>query len=57
MDPYERSKLGDAVVAESFASGSVIIQQGAMGNTFYMVSEGTAKAVMKGADGVDKEVM
>lgn len=57
MDPYERSKLGDAVVAESFASGSVIIQQGAIGNTFYMVSEGTAKAVMKGADGVDKEVM
>lgn len=57
MDPYERSKLGDAVVAEQFAAGDYIIRQGASGDVFYMMSEGTAKALLKGPDGVEKEVM
>lgn len=44
MDPYERSKLGDAVREESFLQGQNIIRQGGVGDVFYMLSEGTAKA-------------
>lgn len=47
MDSYERSKLGDAVREEKFSSGDYIIRQGATGDVFYMVSEGTAKAVKR----------
>ena len=57
MDPYERSKLGDAVREERFASGVEIIRQGEAGHVFYMVSEGTAKAIKRAADGSEAEVM
>jgi len=57
MDPYERSKLGDAVREETFADGDYIIRQGTPGETFFMLVEGTAKAVKRSADGVDVQVM
>ena len=56
MDPYERSKLGDAVKEESFNSGDYIIRQGATGDIFYMLSEGTAKAVKRSADNTEADV-
>ena len=56
MDPYERSKLGDAVSEERFASGAYIIRQGATGDVFYMMSEGTAVAMKRGADNTEAEV-
>ena len=56
MDPYERSKLGDAVREESFSSGDYIIRQGATGDVFYMLTSGTAKAV-KRTETEEREVM
>ena len=56
MDPYERSKLGDAVREEHFSAGEYIIRQGSAGDVFYMMSEGTAKAT-KIIDGNEQEVM
>ena len=56
LDPYERSKLGDAVREESFNNGDYIIRQGATGDVFYMLSEGTAKA-LKRSETEEKEVM
>ena len=47
MDPYERSKLADAVKEERFSAGDYIIRQGATGDGFFMLSEGTAKAVKR----------
>lgn len=47
MDPYERSKLGDAVKEESYSEGDYIIRQGATGDVFYMLTEGTAKAIKR----------
>jgi len=44
MDPYERSKLGDAVKEETFTKGQKIITEGEEGNTFYLITEGTAIA-------------
>ena len=56
MEPYERSKLGDAVKEECFNAGDLIIRQGDTGDNFYMISEGTAKAMKRSADGTEAEV-
>ena len=42
MDPYERSKLGDALKEEKFKKGDYIIKEGEIGNIFYIISEGSA---------------
>ena len=57
MDPYERSKLGDAVREERFAEGDFIIKQGTAGETFFMLVEGTAIALKRGPDGTETQVM
>ena len=44
MDPYERSKLGDAVKEEKFKKDDMIIKQGEDGDIFFLISEGTAEA-------------
>ena len=44
MDPYERSKLGDAVKEQKYKKGDYIITEGEEGSTFYIISEGTAIA-------------
>jgi cAMP-dependent protein kinase regulator len=44
MDPYERSKLGDAVQEKTFNKGQYIIKEGDIGSTFYFISTGTAIA-------------
>jgi cAMP-dependent protein kinase regulator len=42
MDPYERSKLGDAVKEEHFNKDHMIIREGDEGNVFYIITEGQA---------------
>mmetsp|Transcript_120973 Transcript_120973/g.287375 ORF Transcript_120973/g.287375 Transcript_120973/m.287375 type:complete len:391 (+) Transcript_120973:68-1240(+) len=42
METYERSSLCDALHAVSFNKGEVIVQQGEIGDTFYILEEGTA---------------
>jgi len=44
MEPYERSKLGDAVKEETFKNGSTIINEGENGDIFYLIMDGTAVA-------------
>jgi CRP-like cAMP-binding protein len=44
MDPYERSKLGDALKEERYKKGDFIIQEGQIGDKFYIISEGEAVA-------------
>ena len=44
MDPYERSKIGDAIVECKFKKGDYIIREGEEGKTFYLIAEGTAIA-------------
>lgn len=57
MDPYERNSLGDAVREENYKDGDYIIRQGAAGDIFFMLSEGTAKAVKRSPDGAETQVM
>jgi cAMP-dependent protein kinase regulator len=44
LDPYERSKLGDAVKEQKFNKDDMIIREGEEGNMFYLISEGTCTA-------------
>lgn len=44
MDAYERSKLADAIKEEWYNQDDYVIQEGAEGNSFYMIMEGEAVA-------------
>ena len=44
MDPYERSKLGDALKEERFAANDFVIKEGQAGDRFFIIQEGTAIA-------------
>jgi cAMP-dependent protein kinase regulator len=49
LGDYELSQIADALKSEDFAADSVIVKQGDVGNTFYILEDGTAKAVKDGA--------
>ena len=51
MDPYERSKLGDAVIEQKFKKGDYVITEGEAGTTFYLISEGSAVATKSLGEG------
>lgn len=40
MDPYERSRLGDALKEEKFRKGDFVIKEGEIGDKFFFISEG-----------------
>ncbi len=44
MDQFERQKLGDALVEEKYRKGDFVIQEGQIGDKFYIISEGEAIA-------------
>lgn len=44
MDPYERSKIADALKEEKFSKGQFVIKEGDIGDKFFIISEGEASA-------------
>lgn len=56
MDPYERSKVTDALKEESFRSEEYIIRDGDAGDKFYIIVAGSAVAT-KHLDGSEVKVM
>ncbi|KAH7326284.1 camp-dependent protein kinase regulatory subunit [Stachybotrys elegans] len=44
LTPYERSKIADALETQRFAPGSVIIREGDVGTSFYLLESGEADA-------------
>ncbi|KAF8820991.1 cyclic nucleotide-binding domain-containing protein [Cardiosporidium cionae] len=48
MDNYERSKVADAIKSFSFKAGTNIIQEGDIGDTFYILTSGLAEAIKNG---------
>jgi cAMP-dependent protein kinase regulator len=49
LGDYELSQIADALKTEEYESDSVVVKQGDTGNVFYILEEGTAKAVKDGA--------
>jgi len=50
MDAYERSQLADALKGEVFSDGQKIVQQGEVGQKFYILEEGSAVATKGGVE-------
>lgn len=48
VDPYERSKVADALKSQTFVKGDVIIREGDQGDTFYLLLDGEAEAIKNG---------
>lgn len=48
MGPYELSQVADALTCHVFGPGEVIVEEGAPGDTFYILEEGTADAFKDG---------
>eukprot|EP00746_Dinoflagellata_sp_MGD_P128893 gnl/MRDRNA2_/MRDRNA2_63180_c0_seq1.p1 gnl/MRDRNA2_/MRDRNA2_63180_c0~~gnl/MRDRNA2_/MRDRNA2_63180_c0_seq1.p1 ORF type:complete len:345 (-),score=87.64 gnl/MRDRNA2_/MRDRNA2_63180_c0_seq1:288-1322(-) len=48
LDPYERSKICDALKVNAYKANDKVIRQGEAGNEFYIIEEGTAEAVKDG---------
>lgn len=46
LTPYERSKIADALETLKFPSGHVIIQQGDIGTSFYLLEQGECDAYL-----------
>jgi len=56
MDPYERTKLGDALEERKHKKGDYVITEGEVGTAFYFISEGTAIATKKLGNGEPTKV-
>ncbi|KAJ2904209.1 protein kinase A regulatory subunit [Zalerion maritima] len=55
LTPYERSKIADALETEKFAKGSTVIQEGDVGQEFYLLESGDAAAYKDGVEEPVKE--
>ena len=53
---YERMNLADALVTKTFDEGSVIVNQGDVGDGMYFVEEGQVDILMQGNDGIERKV-
>merc|ERR1712087_775291 len=57
IDPYERSQIADALKAENFRKGDVIVKQDEPGDKFYIIEEGYLYALKKTPGAGDQRVM
>ncbi|KAL8433151.1 hypothetical protein ACSSS7_004091 [Eimeria intestinalis] len=48
VDPYERSKVADALKRQDYEAGDEIIREGQEGDTFYLLLDGEAEALKNG---------
>lgn len=48
VDPYERSKVADALKTQTYEAGDEIITEGQEGDTFYLLLDGEAEALKGG---------
>lgn len=55
LNYYELSRLSESLESTLYDAGEVIIKQGDLGSTFYLLEDGTCTAVIEGAEG-EKEV-
>jgi cAMP-dependent protein kinase regulator len=50
LTPYERSKIADALETKKFPKGTTIIQEGDVGESFYILEAGDAEVYKRGID-------
>lgn len=57
LDVYERSKITDCLNTDKYKDGETVITMGEVGNKFYFVEEGTAKATKPNESGEEETVL
>ncbi|KAI9357860.1 cAMP dependent protein kinase regulatory subunit [Pilaira anomala] len=57
LKPYERHKIADALESVEFHDNEIVIQQGDVGENFYLIESGEAKFYKTLSDGTRHEVM
>jgi cAMP-dependent protein kinase regulator len=50
LTPYERSKIADALETKKYPPGTTIIQEGDVGESFYILESGDAEVYKRGID-------
>lgn len=55
LSNYERSKIADALSTEQFSAGQVVVKEGDIGETFYLIESGKA-IVTKASEGKVQEL-
>ncbi|EKG12465.1 hypothetical protein MPH_10422 [Macrophomina phaseolina MS6] len=50
LTPYERSKIADALETKKYPAGTTIIQEGDVGESFYILESGEAEVYKRGID-------
>ena len=55
LTSYERSKIADALETKKYPPGSTIIQEGDVGESFYLLESGEAQVFKRGTDSAVKE--
>jgi cAMP-dependent protein kinase regulator len=50
LTPYERSKIADALETRKYPPGTTIIQEGDVGESFYILESGEAEVFIRGVD-------
>ncbi|KAF5847578.1 hypothetical protein GGP41_000275 [Bipolaris sorokiniana] len=51
LTPYERSKIADALETKKYPPGTTIIQEGDVGESFFLLEAGEAEVFKRGIDG------
>lgn len=55
LTPYERSKIADALETKKYPPASTIIQEGDVGESFYLLESGHAQVFKRGIDAAVKD--
>ncbi len=55
LTPYERSKIADALETKKYPPGTTIIQEGDVGESFFLLESGEAQAFKRGIDTAVKQ--
>ncbi|KAJ4372990.1 hypothetical protein N0V83_003281 [Neocucurbitaria cava] len=55
LTPYERSKIADALETKKYPPGTTIIQEGDVGESFFLLESGEAQVFKRGIDNAVKQ--
>ncbi|GAB5591536.1 hypothetical protein Unana1_06436 [Umbelopsis nana] len=56
LKPYERHKIADALESVYYEDQDIIVREGDVGDSFYIIESGEARVFRTGADGQQQEV-
>jgi cAMP-dependent protein kinase regulator len=56
LEAYERHKIADSLESAQFEDGQVVIKQGDIGNSFYIIESGEARVLQKDEQGQEHEL-